>query len=296
MLYFLIVLCGILLITVCILAFKNILLSKAAEELRTEFAARLSEDTNVGIDLSTSNKKMKQLAADMDRQLKLLRKEYIRYTSGNQELKDAITNVSHDLRTPLTAICGYMELLSQETMSDSARTYLSIIDNRVQALKELTEELFRYSIILSVDSYDKKEALSLNSALESCIAAYYGALKQTGIEPEISMPHTAVICKLNAQALSRILSNIVSNVIKYSDGDLQIRLTEDGTLQFCNHADNLDQVQVGHLFDRFFTVEDGLSSTGLGLSIAKTLTEEMGGQIEATLEQKMLKITLKFPN
>lgn len=120
-----------------------------------------------------------------------------------------------------------------------------------QALKELTEELFRYSIIFSVDSYDKKEALSLNSALESCIAAYYGALKQAGIEPEISMSHTAVICKLNAQALSRILSNIVSNVIKYSDGDLQIRLTEDGTLQFCNHADNLDQVQVGHLFDRF---------------------------------------------
>lgn len=264
------------------------------DELCSQFSIRLKEDTNVGIDISTNDKKIRQLAADMDRQLKLLRKKHIQYTLGDQELKKTITNISHDLRTPLTAICGYMELLSQEEMSDIVKEYLSIMDNRVQALKELTEELFRYSVVMSVDSYDSKEEVSLNSALEECIAAYYGAFKQAEIEPNIRMPKTVVKCKLNKQALSRILSNIVSNAIKYSDGDFSVILEENRTFHFCNKAGKLDEVQVGHLFERFFTVENGRNATGLGLSIAKMLIEEMNGQIEAEYKNGRLHILVRF--
>lgn len=269
-------------------------LHRAADELRREFGKRILQDTNVGIDISSSDKKMRQLAADLDQQLKLLRREQIRYTQGDQELKTAVTNISHDLRTPLTAICGYMNLLSQEEVSETVREYLSIIDNRIKTMKALTEELFRYSVILSVDTCDVREDVSLNRALEECIAAYYGALVEAGMEPEIRMPERPVIRKLNAQALSRIFSNIVSNALKYSDGDFLVVLDEGGTISFSNHASGMDEIQVGHLFDRFYTVESAQNGTGLGLSIAKTLTEEMNGKIDARLRNGVLEILVQF--
>ena len=100
--------------------------------------------------------------------------------------------------------------------------------------------------------------------------------------------------KLNKQALSRILSNVVSNAIKYSDGDFSVILEENGNFHFSNKAGKLDEVQVGHLFERFFTVENGRNATGLGLSIAKTLIEEMNGQIEAEYKNGRLHILVKF--
>lgn len=288
-------LCVLLVCMILVLAGKVLSLRRGADELREEFAARLREDTNVGIDISTSDAKMRALAADMDRQLKLLREEHIRYMQGDVELKAAVTNISHDLRTPLTAICGYMELLSREELPETAREYLAVIENRIFALKELTEELFRYSVILSADSDMERETLSLNAALEDCVAAYYGAFRAAGIEPQIIIPEEPVARTLNSQALSRILTNVVSNVLKYSDGDFSITLQEDGTIHFCNQAKGLDVVQVGHLFERFYTVQSGKNATGLGLSIARNLTEEMGGEIAAEYEDEMLHILIRFP-
>lgn len=139
------------------------------------------------------------------------------------------------------------------------------------------------------------ENLSLTCALEECLAGYYGTFKKSGIEPDIQLPKKEVFRYLNPTALSRILSNIVSNAAKYSDSDFSVRMDEYGTLRFINHAPGLDEIQVGHLFDRFYTVSSGSHSTGLGLSIAKTLTEEMHGHIDACCRDGCLIITLDFP-
>lgn len=285
----------LLILILIILTLKLVSMRRAADELRETFADRLKSDTNVGISISTSDKKMRHLAADMDRQLKLLRKAQLNYMQGDRELKTAVTNMSHDLRTPLTAICGYMELLKQEPLSDPTRSYLGIIENRVQALKNLTEELFRYSVILSADFDTEKKTLPLNAALEETAAAYYGALKNAGIEPLISMPETEICRTLNRQALMRILSNLMDNAVKYSKNNLSITLAQDGSITFGNQTDSLDELTAGRLFDRFFTVESGERSTGLGLSIAKTLTEEMGGSVKADFQNGFLSITLYFP-
>lgn len=284
----------ILLTIIAFLSVKIILLHKAAEELREGFEEGIKADSNVGISISTNDRKVKKLAAGMNRQLKLLRKEHLRYIRGDLELKTAITNISHDLRTPLTAICGYMELLSEEELSEQVKEYLAVIGNRVDVLKELTEELFRYSVIMSVEFYKEREEISLNTAIEECVAGYYGALTQAGITPVIDIPKQAVVRKLNRKAVFRIFSNIVSNAVKYSDGDFSITLEENGTIYFSNSAAGLDKVMAGHLFDRFYTVESGRSSTGLGLAIAKTLTEEMHGQIDAGYEDGRLEITVVF--
>lgn len=291
------ILCVILACCTLLLALKLASLHRAADELRREFSARIKEDTNVGIDISIRDRHIRLLAADMDRQLHLLRKEYLRCTHGDQELKNAVTNISHDLRTPLTAICGYMDLLEKEQASPVVKEYLAIIDNRVQALKQLTEELFRYSVLLSVDSYHEREALSLNNMLEECIAGYYAALKKAGIEPDIQLSMQQVVRSLNKQALMRIFSNVISNALKYSAGDLAVLLTTDGTIHFQNHAPGLDALSTAKLFDRFYTVESARpqGATGLGLSIARTLAEDMGGSMSASYADGVLDIVIAFP-
>ena len=285
----------LLIFIIIMLILKLISIRRSADELRESFADRLKSDTNVGIIISKSDKKMKSLAADMDWQLKLLRKAQLNYMQGNRDLKTAVTNISHDLRTPLTAICGYMELLKRERLSDTALHYLDIMENRIYTLKSLTETLFDYSVILTSQSGRNKEQLSLNTLLEETTAAYYGALKNAGIEPLISIPETEVRRFADRQALTRILANLMDNAIKYGGRDLSVTLTTDGNITFRNRADKLDELTAGRLFERFFTVESGERSTGLGLSIAKTLTEELGGSIKADFADGCLSITIYFP-
>lgn len=291
------IVCVVLLVLWILAVLKIISLRRAAVELEQEFAARQNEDTNTGICISTADAKMRQLASGMDRELKHLRRARIRYENGDAELKSTITNVSHDLRTPLTAICGYLELLEREDMSDTVREYLTVIKNRVRTMQELTEELLLYSVVMAPESAkekEKKEPVSLNAALEEAVCAFYGAFTERGITPEITMTEQKVVRSLERQALSRILSNIISNALKYSDGDFLVCLTADGEIHFCNRAEKLDKVQVGHLFERFYTVQSGDGGVGLGLSIAKNLTEEMGGEIKAWYEEGKLHIRLKF--
>ena len=287
-------LCGVLLLAVCALAGKVAGLRRAANELRAQLDRRLSEDTNVGLDLATGDRRMRALAADLDRQLKLLREAKLRYTQGDRALKDAVTAISHDLRTPLTAICGYLELLEAQSVPEPARQALDIISGRVDALKQLTEELFRYSAVAAEESLPQRSEVSLNRAVEECAAAYYGALTARGIAPEITLPRTEVVRGLDGAALSRILGNLMSNAIKYSGGDLSITLTGEGEVRFENDAPGLSEVLVARLFDRFYTVEAGQNATGLGLSIARVLAEQMGGTLSARYQAPRLTLSLQL--
>ncbi|MGN0663893.1 MAG: sensor histidine kinase [Negativibacillus sp.] len=284
----------ILFVIVLILLFKIHLLRKAASEIEEAFADRLAGDTNTLIDISSRDPCMRKLAASINEQLRLLRQQRQQYLGGDRELKEAVTNMSHDLRTPLTAICGYLDLLEREEKSENVSRYLSHIKNRTQALRQLTEELFRYSVILGEEELTLEE-LAVNAVLEESIAGFYGALTEKGIIPEIHMTQTPVFRRLNRKALSRVFSNILSNALKYSDGDLRITLLDSGEILFANHAANVDQVQVGRLFDRFFSVESAGNSTGLGLAIAKTLVERMGGSIFAQISNGLLSIHILFP-
>lgn len=288
------ILCSILFIIILVLAEKNRVLQKSIDEICISFKEHLSTDTNTLISLSSNNSHVRKMATEINIQLRLLRKERQRFQTGDKELKEAVTNISHDLRTPLTAIYGYLDLLEKEEKSEVAERYLAIIKNRVEALKQLTEELFRYSVIVSSLENIDYEMVSLNSALEECISSYYLQIKERNIEPEIIMPAITVKRNLDKNFLSRILGNIISNAVKYSDGDLKIILSETGKITFTNTATDLDEIQVAKLFDRFYTVDSARKSTGLGLSIAKILVEQMNGDIYASYNDKRLSISIEF--
>ena len=291
--HLLFIIIGILLLMIFVLLAKVYFLRKSAQEITEAFRDRLTADTNTLIDISTRDPYMRKLAADINVQLRLLRKERHRYQQGDQELKEAVTNISHDLRTPLTAINGYLDLLEREEKSEKVQRYLSQIQNRTEVLKNLTEELFRYSVVTSSQEL-KPERMDVVRALEESLLSFYAVMQEKGIQPEIDLSGEPVFRELDAGAVNRIFSNIISNALKYCDGDLSVAMNTDGSITFTNTAHNLNAVAVGRLFDRFYTVEASRSSTGLGLSIARQLTERMGGTIEADYRNSKLTIMLRL--
>lgn len=293
-LWCIVLICSLALAALCLLAYLLVLrhsLREAAEELDE----KLRTDTNTLISISSGDRAMQSLVTHINWQLQALRRERLRLHSGNAELTAAVTNVSHDLRTPLTALCGYLDLLEQEPQTEAAARYLAVIRERTDAMRALTEELFRYSVLTATADELHTEPVCLNDVLEQSLAGFYGALSARGITPSVQLPEEKVIRPLDAAALRRVFDNILSNAAKYSDGDLAVVLAPDGKVTFSNRASALSRVEAARLFDRFYTVDSARGSTGLGLSIAKLLTEKLHGTISADYENETLRICIAFP-
>lgn len=285
---------GVLAAAIVILLGKLYLMRRSAREIEQALEDRLLGDTNTLIDISSGDRYLRSLAASINLQLKSLREQRHRFQQGDMELKRAVTNISHDLRTPLTAICGYLDLLAGEEVPERGKRYLAVIQDRVKYMSKLTEELFHYSAFASAQTDRKKQKVLVNEVLEESIASFYVLLQENNIVPEITIPEEKVFCELDRASLARVFSNLLHNAVKYSDGDLVVVLSDTGEIVFENAASGLDGVEVEKLFDRFYTVETAKKSTGLGLAIARTLVAQMGGTIAARYENGRLSVCIRF--
>ena len=281
-------------VIIIFLTVRLCLIKKSAKEITSDFAKLINSDTNAIIGISSRDKDMRGLADSINAQLKEIRMNQLRYEQGNNELKSAITNISHDLRTPLTAICGYLDLMQSTGDQEKRERYLSIMKERTELMKQLTEELFRYSVIVTDENNTDTEKVFVNQVLAESISSFYPALKSRDIEPKISITDKRIERDINKASLLRVFSNLLNNAVKYSSGDLEIALSDTGVITFSNTAKELSSVEVEQLFDRFYTVEAAHHSTGLGLSIARTLVERMGGTITAALKEEKLTIKITF--
>ena len=288
-----IILCIILSVVTVILTVKLICLKVSIKGMTKQFKTILNEDTNSLIVTSSRDRSLLRHANVLNSQISVVKELRHKYARGDRELKEAVTNVSHDLRTPLTAICGYAELLQEEELGDNAVRYVGMIKSRAEAMSKLTEELFKYSMIASEDS-KTPESIDVVPVLEEAVASFFDAFAQRGITPEITLPDKPVIRMTDRTSVKRIFENVLSNAAKYSDGDLTVTMTDDCSVSFINMASGLSVVEAGRLFDRFYTVNSARSSTGLGLSIAKTLAERLGGSIKAEYSKECLCITFKL--
>ena len=283
---------GLLGIIIIVLCLKIYLMKRSARDIANEFADRLKTDTNTLIYISSHDKDMRYLSDSINKQLKILRKEHLQYHQGNTELKNAITNISHDLRTPLTAIAGNLYMIGKTDNLSEIREYVGAIEERTETMKQLTEELFRYSMIVSNESKEDTEEVFVNQVLAESISSFYPVLTEKGITPQIHLTDARIVRNVNRSEMARVFSNLLNNAVKYSDGDLDITLSDTGEITFANTAKELSTIEVEQLFDRFYTVEAAHHSTGLGLSIARTLVKRMGGTITADYENSRLKITI----
>ncbi len=156
---------------IVLLLVKLHLIKKSAREITSELGMILKEDTNTSLRLSTHDRDMCRLADSINVQLKQVRKEHLQYHQGNTELKTAITNISHDIRTPLTAIAGNLYMIGKTDDLSEIREYIAVIAERTETMKQLTEELFRYSMIVSNESREDTEEVFVNQVLANNKAA-----------------------------------------------------------------------------------------------------------------------------
>lgn len=297
---YLIALCILLVIALFAAVVKIVLLRRGFDELTENIEDQVKGNTQIPVTLTTSDTHAKRTAETLNRELINLKNERNEYIDGNRKVAAAVTEISHDIRTPLTAINSYLDLMKDETDEELKEQYLERIKNRTLSLSDLADELFKYSTSTDPERYSSKneeqtsEPVDICRILEECILSFYAALTGKGIEPVIELPEHPVFVLCDSKSANRIFENIISNALKYSQDDLTVKLDDKGTVTFCNSAPDLTPVSAAKLFDRYFTVNEGSSSTGLGFSIAKDLIERNSGTINADLIDGVLSINVRF--
>ncbi len=271
---------------------KIYFMKKSIKEIENTYKYILNSDTNNVITIFSNDKDIKKLTNSLNQELKKLRNQKLKYENGNQELQKLITDISHDLRTPLTAINCYVEVLEEGKLSSTQKESVKIIKNKTKELTSLTEQLRDLSIGIDTERKINKEKCCINNILEEIIASYYNSFKNRNIIPNINICEKKIYRNVDKDMIIRIFENLISNIIKYSDNNCNIILNEDGKISFSNKASKLDVSTVKRIFDRYYTIENVKKYSGLGLAIVKELVELNGGIITAKYLKDELHIEL----
>ena len=296
----LIIICILLAIALVLAVIKIVLLRRGFDELTDNIEDQVSGKTQIPVTLSTSDPHARKAAEIINRELKNLDRERNEYLDGNRKVAEAVTGISHDIRTPLTAINSYLDLMADEKDEELKAQYLERIKSRTLSLSDLADELFKYSTSTDPERYPvqtetvSSEPIDICRVLEECMLSFYAGFKKKGIEPDIEIPDEPVYVLCEKKSANRIFENIIGNAIKYANNDLEVKLDTKGKVIFSNPAPDLTPVSAAKLFDRYFTVKEGNASTGLGFSIAKELITRNGGTIEADLIDGVLRIIVSF--
>lgn len=219
---------------------------------------------------------------------------------SKDSLRNTILNMSHDVRTPLTSVQGYLQLLEMEGISDSKkRMYLKVIKDRTELLHNMMENFFELAKIESDNFSLNLKRINLSSNLSEALALYYDEFQKVEIEMEIDFQE-ALYVLLDENAIKRVLHNILNNIVKH--GARMVRITsykkdKKAFMTFTNDAQDINQDNVKLLFNKFFTVSHSRSekNTGLGLAITKELVDKMNGTIEAKYLEGNFTLIVSFP-
>ena len=224
------------------------------------------------------------------------------YEETRQNFKSMVTTISHDFRTPLTSISGYVQILldDDEVSYENRQKYLKIIESRAISLSSLIEDFYTVSSIDSLDYPYNLTTISLSEILRAQIAAYYVELEKRYSTIEVDIVESPCYMISDRTSLQRIFSNLIKNALSYGIDTIRISLKENESsykIEFSNSLyENADKNIANKIFERNYSVNWASSSksTGLGLSIAKSMTEKMGGSIRAEVIDDMLVFTIEF--
>ena len=250
--------------------------------------------TEKKIDIAFIDKDLEKLASEINQQIDFTKQANAEKRRTENELRQAIANISHDIRTPMTSILGYIQFLESDKLSQEQRNeYTTIVKNGALRLKVLLEDFFELSIIESADYPLKIETIKLNHVVPEVLVGFYEPFHQRGIEPILQLPEEEIAIKGDSSAVKRVLENLLNNAIKHSTGNVSIRLEKSQSsvqLTISNPADQLTENDIFLLFDRFYKADQTRTGkgAGLGLSIAKSLMKKMNGDLTAELQAEHL--------
>lgn len=219
---------------------------------------------------------------------------------SDRELRQAIANMSHDLRTPLTAIIGYAKLMGGSSVTDEKRQeYLSIIRATADRLHGLVHDFFELSIVQSTDYQLKLEPMDIHALFWEVLTGFYDQFTEKRLQLDLQITDETLIANVDASAVKRVFENLISNVLQHATGEVAFSLRgekESIVHIFKNKAEQLTEQDVDRLFDRFYTSDRSRSSrrTGLGLSIAYSLMLKMKGRLTAELHYGHLEMRCEW--
>ena len=222
-------------------------------------------------------------------------KTKVRMLQEKEQLKQSIANISHDIRTPLTSIQGYLALLKSCENKEEQEHYLSVIQAKADYLTELLQIFYDLSLIDREDFILETETLDINRMVTNCLIDKYNELKE--LSPIIKTEHAPVWISGNTVACKRIIENLISNAIRYSNDAIEIAIDANGVFTVKNTAPELKNTDVTMLFQKFYTADTSRSNgnTGLGLYIVKELLDKIEGGIKAVhYENNVLTIAVYF--
>ena len=258
-----------------------------------EITKQISENKKLRISLS--NKQIEKLAGIINEKKHLEQKTNIQIIQEKEQLKHSIANISHDLRTPLTSIQGYLTLLKDCEDKEEQEHYFSVIQAKTDYLTELVQIFYDLSLIESDDYILGIEKIDVNRIVTDCLINKYNELKE--LSPTIKIENAPVWITGNAVACKRIIDNLVTNAIRYSNDYIEIVIDADGIFTVKNTTSELKNIDVNILFQKFYTVDTSRSNgnTGLGLYIVKELLNKIEGGIkEISYKNNILTVSVYF--
>lgn len=253
--------------------------------------------TNKKINTQMADKDIENLACEINEYLELYKRNEQEKIAFENTLKQGIANMSHDLRTPLTSIIGYLKLLQNDEIDKEEA--LAVLKNKTNKLNVLINDFFDLASVESEDYELDIKRINLTNILQEEILALYEAFESRGFEPVINILDKPIFIMGDKDSLERIVDNLLSNTLKYAEGDIKISLEEASgkvVLSISNSCTTLGKEDVAHIFDRFYMADQVRKGqgVGLGLSIVKSLIEKMNGNITAKLEDDELFIICKW--
>lgn len=257
-------------------------------------------DSNKLVSVDIRDKAVLRLVSRVNALLQEKKRVTVQAKNNERNFKDTISGISHDIRTPLTSLYGYFQMLQDTDDGETKAKYTQIIGNRILELQDMTEQLFTFVKLENASYTLETEPVNLTQVLCNVLFSFYGDFEQNGIEPKVDIPDEICYITANEAAVRRVLQNLVKNALTHGQGNLSIVMTnrkEWVEISVSNPIAEEDSIDVSRVFEKFYKADSSRhksGSTGLGLFIARTLTERMGGQISASVCENVFTVTVSW--
>ena len=272
---------------------------RQVKDICRQLAFLMKHDSNMLIHRELGLGGIGMLSDRLNDLLELRRKEKQYYQEKETLIADTYTNLSHDIRTPLTSLDGYFQLMEACENVEEQRRYLNIIHERIHSLNEMLEELFMFTKLKNESYRLELTSCCINRILKETVFSYYDDWVRREIQPDIQITEEQLYIDGNKQGLSRIIQNVIKNGLDHGEKKIRIVLKREqnqAVLRISNQVIASEQIDIEHVFDRFYKADVARSktSTGLGLSIAREFVRRMNGEIGAKIEENEFIVEMRF--
>lgn len=279
---------------------RQITLERGLHSAARRMREQMADETTARLALPCPSAGAEELLVCLNELLELRQEERALYRRKEQELRRQIANVSHDLRTPLTSILGYLQLLEGDNLSLEKRLeYFQVIEGRARTLQSFIVSFYDLSRIEGGELPIERERVDLARVLSDQLAAAYEQIEEAGLDMKVDIASDLPQVWADSSAVTRVFSNLLTNALSHGTDTLSVRLYREKdklVSAFSNRADELTVEDTNHVFERFYTADKMRTgqSTGLGLAIVKALVERMGHVAAARWESGIFTVEVRW--